>query len=302
MAVFFNQKEEVINFKLTPHGRHLFSQGKLAPDSYVFYDDGILYDGIYGGIIENQNNIVTRIKNQTPYLKPIIPMSSSNNQVESVGLEISRTTEITPSNSNFFKPLGTNSPWSEFNPSWNVTTMRNSVPFEGYNYLAQGLIPNLTSSVIELEYGTLDVEQPLQGEQPLEILEKEGRFYIDVLELNTIFKIQGNYDIEVYRVPNDEQESIVPLSFINDNSLYYQKLEDQSRDPYSILNTMSGDDDVQRQYFPRLTPDYVEYYLEIRVDGEIIDAPEITPASLYVTNGKTPNIVCDDVNVYGVDR
>ena len=91
MAVFFNQKEEVIDFKLTPYGRHMFSKGEFSPSSYVFYDDGILYDGIYGGIIEDQNNIVTRIKNETPFLKPIVPMSSSNNQVQSLGLEFSKT-------------------------------------------------------------------------------------------------------------------------------------------------------------------------------------------------------------------
>lgn len=303
MAVFFNQKEEVLNLVLTPYGRHKFSKGEFRPENYVFYDDGILYDGIYGGIVETQNNIVTRIKSETPYLKPIVPISSSNNEVQSIGLEFSKTVEITPSNSNFFKPLGTNSPWTEHNPAWNVFTMRGSVPLSGgYNYLAEGLIPNLTASVIEIEYSDLDIEQPGQGEDAIEVLEKEGRFYIDILELNTIFKIQGNYDIEVYRVPNNEEDQLVPLSFINDNSLYYRQLADQSTDPYSAINSLSGDDAEQRANFPQLTPDYVEYYLSIRVDDEIVDAPTITPSSLYVSSEKTPDIVCDDVNVYGVDR
>ena len=43
---FFDKKTEVINFELTPHGRHLLSMGKLAPKYYDFTDDDILYDDI----------------------------------------------------------------------------------------------------------------------------------------------------------------------------------------------------------------------------------------------------------------
>lgn len=303
MAVFFNQKEEVMSLVLTPYGRHLLSQGKFRPASYVFYDEGILYDGIYGGIIEDQNEIVTRIKTGTPILKPTFPISMSLGEVQSIGLELPKTSEITPANSQFYRPLGKNSPWSDKNPAWNISTLPRSVPLSGgYNYLAQGLIPNLTASVIGLEYSDLDIEQPAQGDSPIEFLSKEDKFCVDVLELNTLFKLQGNYDIEVYRVPNDEDENLVPLSFIDKDSLYYDHLRDQSNDPYSIFSTVRGDDDVQRQFFPMLTPDYVEYYLSIRVDEEIVDAPALTPTNVYTNVQKTPDIVCDDVNIYGVDR
>ena len=36
---FFNNKEQVIKFELTPYGRFLMSQGKLKPHSYEFIDD-----------------------------------------------------------------------------------------------------------------------------------------------------------------------------------------------------------------------------------------------------------------------
>jgi len=70
MADFFDRKEEVIDLKLTRHGRYLFSRGKLKPEYYAFFDDDIIYDGAYGpDPAEDQNNIVKRIREDTPRFK-----------------------------------------------------------------------------------------------------------------------------------------------------------------------------------------------------------------------------------------
>ena len=61
MANFINKKERVLDVKLTPYGKQMFSKGKLKPSYYCFYDHDILYDGEYGGIEETQNDIVDRI-------------------------------------------------------------------------------------------------------------------------------------------------------------------------------------------------------------------------------------------------
>ena len=61
MVRFFNQKEEVISLELTPYGKKKFSDGEFMPAFYAFYDSDILYDGVYGNLYEEQNNIVTRI-------------------------------------------------------------------------------------------------------------------------------------------------------------------------------------------------------------------------------------------------
>ena len=47
MVLFLDKKEQVIEFQLTNYGKHLFSQGKLDPKFYSFYDDDILYDSNY---------------------------------------------------------------------------------------------------------------------------------------------------------------------------------------------------------------------------------------------------------------
>jgi hypothetical protein len=66
---FLNGKEEVIDIEITSYGKHLLSKGKFKPVYYSFFDDGVLYDGLYGGVTENQNDIQDRIKNESPRLQ-----------------------------------------------------------------------------------------------------------------------------------------------------------------------------------------------------------------------------------------
>ena len=67
---FFNNKEQVLKFELTPYGRYLMSQGKLRPHSYEFIDDDVMYDIQQIGGSEIQNNTFERIKYETPKLIP----------------------------------------------------------------------------------------------------------------------------------------------------------------------------------------------------------------------------------------
>ena len=67
---FFNKKQEVLDIQLTPYGEDLLSRGKFKPTYYAFFDDDILYDGSgSAGIKETQNNIETRIQDETPKSK-----------------------------------------------------------------------------------------------------------------------------------------------------------------------------------------------------------------------------------------
>ena len=84
MASFFNQKEEVMNIQLTPYGRSKLAAGELSPKYYAFYDKEIIYDGVYGAVTENQNDIVTRITTSTPKFEPITRFTSSLKQVSTI--------------------------------------------------------------------------------------------------------------------------------------------------------------------------------------------------------------------------
>lgn len=77
MAKFIDKKEQVFDFQLTPYGKYTLSTGAFKPVYYTFYDSEILYDGKYAdrggnGIQETQNNIHTRIKENTAYIESLV--------------------------------------------------------------------------------------------------------------------------------------------------------------------------------------------------------------------------------------
>jgi len=90
MATFLDKKQRVMDLKLTSYGHHLFSVGAFKPAYYAFFDDNVIYDGAYmadkeqtglGGAIESQNNIVKRIKQDTPYLEGMVLFEDLDNLV-----------------------------------------------------------------------------------------------------------------------------------------------------------------------------------------------------------------------------
>lgn len=73
---FFDKKEDVLDFKLTPYGRQLLSKGRLMPKYYSFLDEDVVYDTKHADYTEDNNQIKTRIIDETPSLKPIYTVTS----------------------------------------------------------------------------------------------------------------------------------------------------------------------------------------------------------------------------------
>ena len=75
----------MLDVQLTEYGKHLLSKGKLKPAHYSFFDDEILYNSEYAGIIddarEGQNNIDLRIRRETPNLKVIPTRTGAETRV-----------------------------------------------------------------------------------------------------------------------------------------------------------------------------------------------------------------------------
>jgi hypothetical protein len=301
MAKFINRQEEVLEIELTPYGKHLFSQGKFNPQYYSFHDDDILYDGVFGGIVENQNDIVSRIKT-TERLSLYSNFSGSvrNNQTNS-NITSDSFQKLTPANAKFFRCMGNNSPWSDYSPAWYVTTMEDSALFAVgsentfYSYQSEHSIP-VINSTLESEYsGSAEnfiyngVEVPFTSYATI----VEDKIVLDIQELNTIFKVGGNYDVEIFKIPRnqDGEEEIKQLNFIDPESANFDLLNEQANDGYllSYLQTDSKLDNL----FPILDPSYVEYYLNVRVDNEITDIPDFRNG-LYSTNrSNSPLEPCD---------
>ena len=303
MAKFINRKEEVIQFELTPYGKEKFSTGHFNPSFYAFYDADVLYDGAYASFTsESQNDIVTRIK-EVPRHSVITRFTSSegNNAQRAINIskqEFTVNNSVTGSNQSYFKffrPLGSNSPWSEFAPAWKIKTIEGSQPFVGGISFKSSSISQASSS-LPIKYTKRQIpNQQGEGDPRVTeyILDENGKISLDITEENTIFKARGNFDIEVYRLPTGADQNMKRLSFIDDESIVGQDLLDQT-EVIEFYNTLNGAEDLTNRIIPRLDDTYVEYFLNIKVDDEIEELRLQKGETLYRSEGtNVPTDPCD---------
>jgi hypothetical protein len=297
MTKFINQKEEVIQIQLSSVGKKKYSQGMFNPEYYAFYDDDILYEtnaAPSGGFNEIQNATVPRIKDT----KQIGVFTNYGFTSGSLDLGIAKYEEVTAANGKYFQPLGKNSPLEDYAPSWSIVNFhQDSVGFSGslsdgqlLRYVGNFSIPSLTSQV-DIVYDSF-----MANEREMDILIESQNLYLDVLEMNTLFKGNGNYDIEVYRIPDPVQnpDQMIKLKFVNQESPNSNQLLRQE-DPNYSPNDLGEDDEELSRRFPKLDESYVEYFLNIRVDTEIIDSPPIRSADLYKAGRpQDPSQICKD--------
>jgi len=297
MAKFINKKEEVIQMQLTAYGKHKFSKGEFKPSFYSFYDDDIIYDAVYSspsgaadhgsqGFNEEQNNVVTRVKN-SQRIELLTHFTSSMGGSSEATTNITNTDfdNVTEGNLKFFRPIGASSPWKDYKPSWDIKCMETGTPFSGtISYKGLG-IPTLTSS-LKLEYTVRTTPSVNQDGQEYDLsiydLERSDKILIDITELNTVFKANGNFDVEVYKIVTEEEgnERLEKLSFIDDRSTYGAHLRNQTS-LEKFASVLNGDEELIERNFPKLGPEFVEYYLSVRADDEIEEDIIKRGGSLY---------------------
>lgn len=313
MTKFINQQEEVIQIELTNYGKSLFSRGKFNPTYYAFYDNDILYDGSYGGNAEIQNSIVPRIKDTQRLgnfssTKTTFP---SNQETMSITLGATEFDQITPAASQYLKPLGMSSPFSDYAPAWNVTVLTPDSGLTGsVTYAHNTNIPALSAS--------LDVGYTRGGGEVYQVddqfftrngaltLDKNETIILDVLELNAIFKVNGNYDIEVFKRPkssNTEAAGDWDRLFFADSSkpLDSSIVPEDFRVPYSLQGSDlanqfgASDAELEQQYRGQSTED-VSYYLDIAVDTAISITPPARTKAFYrnTIGDNNPVSSCND--------
>tara|TARA_B100000900_G_scaffold290229_1_gene249083 strand:- start:128 stop:1048 length:921 start_codon:yes stop_codon:yes gene_type:complete len=299
MVRFFDQKEEVINIELTPYGRQQFASGTLSPAFYAFYDKSIIYDGSYANITETQNQVTNRIANETPRIKPTTRFTSTPGSVFSLASARNRDdfSQDNAWNAPFYRMLGNSDPNSAHNPSWKINVIDISdVGFHpGANYNADNTIPQM-SATLNINYESLSIPD---SEETILTLIGSDKFVIDVQELNTVFKGNGNFDIEVYVSGTDGLHK--SLGFINDKSNKANILSDQL-DPYTLADRIQGTEDQIGNAFPTLNDSYVEFFLDISVDNEIIGVSLPTNSTLYSkTIDRNPIDPCELTDASGFD-
>jgi len=292
MVRFFNQKEEVIKIELTPYGRQRFSEGTFSPAYYAFYDSSVLYDGNHGNLSETQNAIVTRISTETPRTRPMTKYRSEAGSIVSLA-STNTSAEYTQDeiwNSKYQRPLGNSDPNSIYAPAWKLNLLSDSDIglHEGVKYNLDNLIPQMSATLL-IDY---DAETIPETSEILYSLVDSQKLVINVEELNTVFKSNGNFDIEVMLSASDGV--LTPLSFVDPNSLSAGDLISQI-DPGTLSNAINGTEEEIIQGFPLLDTSYSEFYLDISVDAEISDFEMESNSSLYKRKiDRDPSVLCDD--------
>ncbi len=288
MVKFFDQKQEVIQIELTPYGKQVFSEGNFSPSYYAFYDTGILYDGSHGGLIETQNQIVDRIKDNTPRSRPITKFSTSRGSMISLSSAnyknyFSQQEEYC---ANYNRFLGKNNIFSDFAPSWDISVTNNSDATLGdaVVYKANNTLPEASAS-LNLTYELHQVDEATSY-----TLDENQNIILDMLELNTVFSVNGNFDLEVFKI--DQKGEMQALSFISDHSSNAQDLRDQI-DPTVLSNTIQGSNQQILNNFPVLDDTYVEYYFEVLLDQEVAGVEMPSNSSIYKRNvNRNPGNIC----------
>jgi hypothetical protein len=171
-----------------------------------------------------------------------------------------------------------------------VPFFSSSLPLE---YEVNEITINIDGNDVVIEEGGREVTRQIYE------LTTEGSLILDVEEINTLFKGNGNFDVEVFRAPKGEGNQVRELkrlSFINDqfrDSLSMRLQED----PDEYVRVLSGDDEIIAKDIPKLDPSYVEYFLSIKVDNEIdgLEDAKVRGETLYQGGASDPVDPCEDV-------
>ena len=261
---FLDNKQEVINIKLTPFGKHLLSKGEFNPVYYSFSDEDVVYS-LSG---EEQNDIQDRILDNSISIESIarITPANPNLQYEYTGDDGTRLSY----NSQYVKELekniiGNSALESAYLPAWKTTilngrisaTTTGSIPtFEMEDSLfkisvventqfAGNITPNFSS--LELENGKM-------------IKIDESHYLLEIIEENVDDKNQ-NFEIELFEVisSGSDGEQLKRLNF--------------TKKPDKIVNNIMLDEEEIANVieFPRLPSNFSEHYFDMLVDDEIAD-------------------------------
>jgi hypothetical protein len=298
---FFDKKQDVLKIELTPYGRSLLSNGKLMPKYYAFFDDDIIYDAAALGATESQDEIKSRIVNETPRLRPQRDLQS----VESIIYTNERNEEGSRPHQklslNYLsEPLGTSDGTEEKASSWNVTTILGEIDSVDQflatsgSYLRQ--IPQLNMTIeYTMQVANDEENPPVRGQAiPLGIPASqifEDGTYVEILEEQIIlrmleengFKFKEGIEMEAYMFSDDEQE------------LHKLKMTPRTK---SIVDGFLVETEEE---FIEIDETYLEHYIMLYFDEAIADADICRGVSKLKSEDILLDIDIECPDVQGVD-
>ena len=291
MAKLFDPKQDVLDIQLTQYGKHLLSKGQMRPHSYAFFDNDIIYDGLYANVTESQNEAQDRIKNKTVRPQPQyvfhgIETNIKRNIQQTLDSKVDLLAPALQATADKFyslnDPIGTCDPNAENIPAWNAKFL--NAPLSASAMYMTGNHQNINIPQLDTVYelnvravpGTPGIELSEESSEQASAINEiissnyldgsyfvgqHGYLFLDVKELNTIMGTD-NFDIEVFEIETEtdkktgaNKEVLRSLQFLP---------EDNAR-------IGVGNEEVLAQNFPVLNPSYAGYYFNILVDDEIGD-------------------------------
>ena len=239
---FFNKKQDVIDFQLTPEGRRQLANGILKPVYYEFYDDDILYDiGYANATVEEQNSIQTRIKSNTPSFKGnarfigaegisgsgLTKFNSSGNKV----LEDDSPNQYLFDNV-YFTPLGTFDSLQQKAPYFDMSVLNikpNGLTASAYQPLS-GSAQKIPQLAVTCSYRYWHLDKGVENvvyrlNDPLVILLKERNVPIK--------DFVNNFEIQVFEMT--ENKPLPPKKFILEDKHVAKTFAQKSEETLKIL-------------------------------------------------------------------
>tara|TARA_Y100001938_G_scaffold150317_1_gene240664 strand:- start:3078 stop:4184 length:1107 start_codon:yes stop_codon:yes gene_type:complete len=304
---FYDKKEDVLDLKLTPYGRHLISRGKFMPKYYSFLDEDVVYNVNqqgYGSITEKNSDVKNRILDETPSIKPMYTMNSVETELEDnpentmeitdpqfVNIYDKRMRHTSDTNTKYLQnTIGTSKQATKKGPRWDIAFLSSEMNtslttnFTSSNPYSETL--STSASVIHIPQLEVEIEWSIQVKNTSDPDHDQNK-------LNNV----SNVDIEVYSdgtyLDYTEEQSIIRFleknGFVKRDSFSIEVFEyekDNNGDftdrlkPLKFMNRnyqdvkdykIDKDILIEDPYSTELPPDpsTVEYYFDLRVDKEI---------------------------------
>ena len=297
---FFNQKEEVIDLKLTQYGKRVLAQGEFAPAYYAFFDKDILYNSEFAGFNEEQNDTEARIKDETPRLKVqhnFIGVETQFHEMKEIMKNEQKFTDVhikeklQDVEDKYFaldSAVGNTKIGSLYSPAWeikfyndhlsgsvgmltgsatpNIKIPQLDIEVEFVTYMASD--PNLVQGANEnfIEEGISDQEMlegsPLEMEDGSVIALQQDFSLLGIDEKNTDF-LNDNFEIEVF------MEEAITGSLTQAGMKEDQQLTKLI--PLQFYPTDGEEIDLMEEMdiYRDTNTNFVEYYFDLLVDEAI---------------------------------
>lgn len=317
---FFNPKEEVIEIELTQYGKHLLSKGKWKPVYYAFYDDDIIYDGKYAGLLETSSEAVERIKEaprtKTQYVfTGIEEQVKKNLQLIKDSKELLNSSKLLPKEEKHYaltQPLGNSTLGERKSPAFLLNVLKGQI--SSSLVLQTGEQPNLRIPQIKLEdtiykrkiqkfnpdfnysaYGTQDINRTRVFEDGNLISIHQDYILLELFEKN-VDNLNKNYDIELFLVEENEngEENFTQLHFDEVKENYKNGILLDSEEDDITLSTRKAEEESLRISDPYRATNFFDILIDNQI-GEDVLCEMSTKTSDGIDSMYAMGIDCEDV-------